>query len=56
MDPNETLKRLRNILNTWDEWGILEADAEDALNNVTELFYALDDWLSQGGFRPDDWS
>lgn len=52
MDPNETLRLLRewtrNALN--DEYPSLVA-LEGA-----EHFEALDEWLSKGGFFPDDWS
>lgn len=56
MDPNTTLSRLRELLSQWEEWGTLELDAESSMDEATELFLALDDWLSQGGFRPNDWS
>jgi hypothetical protein len=43
MDPNETLKTIRfNILNGF----YVEAANE---------FRDLDEWLSKGGFLPDDW-
>lgn len=49
MDPNETLRMLRERV-------------ADALNDrdyspirVAILFEALDEWLSKGGFLPDDW-
>lgn len=51
MDPNAALKQLREL-----------ADI-DAYHNMTaiegqefiELFKALDDWISKGGFLPEAW-
>jgi hypothetical protein len=56
MDPNIALSRLREVLTQWEEWGTLEVDAEAAMDEVVDLFHGLDEWLSQGGFRPNDWS
>ena len=56
MDPNIALSRLRELLSRWEEWGTLEVDAEAAMDEILDLFYGLDEWLSQGGFRPSDWS
>jgi hypothetical protein len=44
MDPNETLRKLR-------EW------VKDPTKQPgAELFEALDEWLTRGGFPPDDWT
>lgn len=56
MDPNATLSRLRIIFNNWEEWGNLELDAAASMEEVSELFLDIDNWLTSGGFRPDDWS
>jgi hypothetical protein len=56
MDPNETLASIRTTLMRWEEWGTLEVDAEEAMDFLTDTFFALDNWLTSGGFRPDDWS
>lgn len=56
MDPNETLRRLREKVRE------ARADAEvqgyvnlgDAVA-VLEYFAALDEWLSKGGFLPEAW-
>lgn len=56
MDPNIALSRLRELLARWEEWGTLEIDAEAAMDEILDLFYGLDEWLSTGGFRPSDWS
>lgn len=42
MDPNATLNALRELLAGDD-------------GEVAETFAALDEWLSNGGFLPDDW-
>ena len=51
MDPNATLKELLYLLNnpTPDDY-----DCED-YTRFLELFEALDEWLSSGGFLPDNW-
>ena len=56
MDPNETLALLRVAFGRWEEWGTLETDPEEAMDFLTDTFFALDTWLTSGGFRPDDWS
>jgi hypothetical protein len=56
MDPNDALAGMRAVFSRWEEWGSLEVDAEAALDELLDLFFALDNWLSIGGFRPDDWS
>ena len=56
MDPNATLSRLREVLSLWEQWGSLELNADATLDEVVDLFFAIDEWLSTGGFRPDDWS
>lgn len=52
MDPNETLRRLRKLINT----PTTEATAVAALMEMTDLFGSLDEWISRGGFLPTDWS
>lgn len=56
MDPNETLSDLRAIFARWEEWGVLETHPESAMDELVDLFFGLDEWLTKGGFRPDDWS
>lgn len=56
MDPNVALAAIRSLLGEWEEWGTLQVNAEEALDNLTDLFFALDNWIASGGFRPDDWS
>jgi hypothetical protein len=56
MDPNTTLEDLRLLASRWDEWGHIGLDPMSSMDQFAELFFALDDWLTSGGFRPDDWS
>ena len=51
MDPNKTLEDLRAEL-AW-----LHGETTDTPDPeyVLDLFEALDQWLSQGGFLPADW-
>lgn len=55
MDPNETLSEMLKIADSWQEWGALEFDPETTLDALSDLVLALDNWLSQGGFLPDNW-
>jgi hypothetical protein len=48
MDPNEALKQLRHYVNH-----LLTPDNQE---RACEAFNALDQWLSNGGFLPADWS
>jgi hypothetical protein len=52
MDPDETLRALRAELHAVHVQGGV-GDAHG--NRIVELFYALDGWLSSGGFLPDAW-
>lgn len=54
MDPNEALARARRaaerLLSDGFEWDAAECEA------LCESLQALDQWLSKGGFLPDDWA
>lgn len=55
MDPNETLTKIREqrkILATHDQSSLPFIGA--ALK-LSELVGALDEWLTKGGFLPNDW-
>lgn len=54
MDPNDTLRRLRKLTAKYTD----EADSLDAseLVDFAELFRGLDEWLTNGGFKPSDWA
>lgn len=53
MDPNKALEDIRDIIGQMDDAtsGMMEG-LGDALANA---FEALDDWLSMGGFPPEQW-
>jgi hypothetical protein len=60
MDPNEALRGLRSLTNTshrWIEKGKVDehTDWQPIVEQFVELFQALDEWLSQGGFLPEAW-
>jgi hypothetical protein len=44
MDPNEALRQIRELFE--------EGNSDEA----GFIFIGLDEWLSSGGFLPDDWS
>lgn len=53
MDPNETLRQLRELMSTpllrnTEEYGAW-------IDQVTVKIEALDEWLSNGGFLPAAW-
>lgn len=47
MDPNATLATIRMIIAA-EDYPLKVGDLSDRIN-------ALDEWLSKGGFLPDDW-
>jgi hypothetical protein len=51
MDPNETLRELRELAPYADGYG----SPEGWLERGGEVFKALDDWLARGGFLPEAW-
>lgn len=54
MDPNETLKRLRTIV--YDGTNNIPGDRLASLDGMVELFSALDEWITRGGFLPAEWA
>lgn len=51
MDPNVALYELRKLVKRIEEYDF-QPDAE----RFAELFGALDEWLSHGGFEPSEWT
>jgi len=41
MDPNITLSRLREVFTQWEEWGTLELDAAEAMDELVICFMVL---------------
>ena len=59
MDPNETLHEIRKICTSWENIHNESEPYNDPwyyIDDLIDLIKSLDDWLSQGGFRPNDWS
>lgn len=56
MDPNTTLKQLRQLAHELEsdiERGALD---EGDVQHFVDLFDALDRWLTGGGFLPSGWT
>jgi hypothetical protein len=57
MDPNETLRVLREAV---EQWNTLPANTDPAWRRevgdaIAEHAEALDAWLTRGGFLPEAW-
>ncbi len=50
MDPNETLKELRELIDL-----VLRGDDTSVFEAATK-FEDLDEWISKGGFLPEAWN
>lgn len=55
MDPEETLRRLREMTAAHFAGAYRDEEAAANLNEMAEHFDALDGWLSKGGFLPLAW-
>lgn len=54
MDPNTALAELRSLVR------VINSDIDDdtvaiMATDLVNVVSGLDDWLSKGGFLPDDW-
>lgn len=57
MDPNTALNDLRRAVAAIDNNdGMSEHAFSDQLDNIIQEFTALDQWLTGGGFLPNDWN
>lgn len=56
VDPNENLAEVRALVRelTRDECRDRPFDANN-VSRLVELIFALDDWMSHGGFLPEVW-
>jgi hypothetical protein len=53
VDPDEALKKVREALKYYRA---MKAERNDEPgDDIADAFEALDQWLSKGGFLPDDW-
>ena len=55
MDPNEALRRIREIVEKTYDKEMSSASVEEMFNDLVDHFEALDDWLIKGGFLPNAW-
>lgn len=49
MDPNEALRQIRAAIDDWNEYEICDVES------LITLVEGLDNWISGGGFLPNDW-
>lgn len=55
MDPNVTLRELRQSQRWATNIELPDSMRRSHYNDVIDLFNILDEWLSKGGFLPTDW-
>jgi len=58
MDPTATLMEIRSIIaESGSEAQMAKPlqELEDEFHRLCELMDALDNWISSGGFLPEDW-
>ena len=53
MDPDEALKQLRHLVQTYRDGDMADPLAHH--EEMVEYFEALDEWLSRDGYLPHDW-
>ena len=53
MDPDEALKRAREAAQRYKR--NIPRDPPVAADDLADAFEAIDSWLSNGGFLPQDW-
>jgi hypothetical protein len=56
MDPNATLKELRELAQPTELDKLDTFELGRRLERMSELVEALDGWLCHGGFLPDAWT
>ncbi len=59
MDPDATLREIREIIKASHKEVCDDEDKEfeylENMGRLTELVEALDNWITGGGFLPNDW-
>lgn len=55
MDPNATLRRIRELVKELQEPEGDGYDTDTLTEELTELVSSLDNWLTKGGFLPKQW-
>lgn len=56
MDPDEALAKLREALQLYYRRYRDKGTGLEEADQMADGIEALDDWLSRGGFLPEDWS
>ena len=58
MDPTANLKEQIELAQNWVEWVDDSEPPEEiaAINRLSELVLALDEWIKKGGFLPRQWT
>lgn len=56
MDPDEALYLIRRLTKEFDEVGEDDEAAAYVGSELVDAVSGLDEWLSRGGFLPEDWS
>lgn len=56
MDPNTALDEIRDLYEQIiDDRANANDVADDDVDRLVDLIDALDEWITNGGFLPDDW-
>lgn len=55
MDPDEALKRVRHAEKVFRAAPCQSQEERTAAIHLVDAFEALDNWISRGGFLPQDW-
>jgi hypothetical protein len=56
VDPNITLKDIEAILNKLENNEVSQFDSPMVLDELAYLIGTLNNWLTNGGFLPTQWS
>lgn len=54
MDPNEALRLIREAIKRMQAASHAD-DYTDAASDLADAVQALDEWLTRGGFLPEEW-
>lgn len=55
MDPNATLRELRRLAQAVHDGAVDLSDMESHSFVMADAISAMDEWISKGGFLPEDW-
>lgn len=55
MDPNEALARIREICDKFNAGEFTFGQAAAQMSTLIELIDGLHEWITKGGFLPNDW-